>query len=107
MRRSASATVSGLATAGGSGGVLPSNRSTSAGAIPASRAISAVEAAHVYGANCADSGRNAAALACGRRRLAPKALDLAVRGLVLRHVLVQGAHQVEDDRGRDPHARDD
>jgi hypothetical protein len=37
--------VSGLAVGGGSGGVLPSKRSTSAGTIPARAAISLVESA--------------------------------------------------------------
>jgi len=45
MRPSADAIVSGRAVGGGSGGVLPSKRSTSSGAIPARSAMSRAESA--------------------------------------------------------------
>src|SRR4051812_50070708 len=57
MRSSAAAIVSGLAQGGGSGGVLPSKRSTSSVAIPARRAMSAAESAQPYGRNWDESGR--------------------------------------------------
>src|SRR3954469_481430 len=57
---SAAATVAGREVGRGSGGTLPSKRTSSTGSTPARRASSTVVGAHTYGWNVAPSGFTAA-----------------------------------------------